>query len=270
MAEGVLDGKTAVVTGGAQILGAGIVGGLAEAGANVVIGDINVDDGSAVADKLGDAVVFVETDVTDDAQLDALIRAAIDGFGGIDVLVNGAATYLDDGIGTSRQDWHTALDINVVSGVRLTSKVVEHMEARGGGSVVNIASISGKRAQPLFFVYSVTKAAILGVTRNEAIQLADKKIRVNSVSPGWTWSAPIEGMTGGDRAFVDDIAGNFHLPGRIADPEEVAAAVVFLASDGASFITGEDIAVDGGYTAIGPEQMGQMLEPLLAAMEDLG
>ena len=76
-------------------------------------------------------------------------------------------------------------------------------------------------------------------------------------------------MTGGDRALVDDVAGNFHLPGRIADPEEIAAAVVFLASDGASFITGSDIAIDGGYTAMGPEQMGQMLTPLLEAMENL-
>ena len=156
-----------------------------------------------------------------------------------------------------------------MSGVLLTGKVADHMAARGGGSVINFSSISGKRAQPLFFVYSTTKAAILGVTRNEAVQLAEKKIRVNSVSPGWTWSSPIEGMTGGDRALVDEVAGNFHLPRRIADPEEVAAAVVFLASDGASFITGSDIAIDGGYTAMGPEQMGQMLTPLLEAMENL-
>lgn len=267
---GDLGGKAAIVTGGAQILGAGIVEGLHEAGAGVVIADINVEAGEAVAARLGDRARFVETDVTDDEQLDRLVSATIEAFEGIDVLVNGAATYLDDGLETSREDWHTALDVNVVSGVRLTAKVADHMEARGGGSVVNIASISGKRAQPLFFVYSVTKAAILGVTRNEAIRLAGKGIRVNSVSPGWTWSAPIEGMTGGNRALVDDIAGNFHLPGRIGDPHEVAAAVVFLASDKASFITGEDIAVDGGYTAIGPEQMGQMLEPLLEAMAELG
>jgi NAD(P)-dependent dehydrogenase (short-subunit alcohol dehydrogenase family) len=122
----------------------------------------------------------------------------------------------------------------------------------------------------MFVVYSTTKAAILGVTRNEAVQLAEKNIRVNSVSPGWTWSAPIEGMSGGNRALVDEVAGNFHLPGRIGDPHEVAAAVVFLASDKASFITGTDLAVDGGYTAMGPEQMGQMLTPLMEAMEALG
>ena len=264
---GSLDGKVAIVTGGAQILGAGVVAGLHDAGAKVVVADINVEEGSALADKLGDGAAFVETDITDDAQLDALVAATVDRFGGVDVLVNLAATYLDNLMETTREDWLTALNVNVVSGVLLTAKVVDHMEARGGGSVINLASISGKRAGPLFFVYSTTKAAILGVTRNEAVQLAGRNIRVNSVSPGWTWSAPIDGMTGGDREFVDEIAGNFHLPGRIADPEEVAAAVVFLASDASSFITGEDIAVDGGYTALGPEQMGQMLQPLFERME---
>lgn len=264
-----LDDKIAIVTGGAQILGAGIVRGLRDAGAAVVLADINVEQGEAVASELGDAVTFVATDVTDDGALDALVQATLDAHGGIDILVNGAATYLDNQLETTREDWLTALDVNLVSGVLLTARVAEHMEQRGGGAVINLASISGKRAQPLFFVYSATKAAILGVTRNEAIKLADKNIRVNSVSPGWTWSSPIEGMTGGDRALVDEIAGNFHLPRRIGDPEEVAAAVVFLASDAASFITGEDIAVDGGYTAIGPEQMGQMLTPLLEAMENL-
>ena len=134
----------------------------------------------------------------------------------------------------------------------LTSKVAPHMAVRGGGSVINFGSTSGKRASMRTFVYSATKAAILGITRNEALKLAEQRIRVNSISPGWTWSNPVIEMSGDDRARADEFAGKFHLPGRIADPEEVARVVVFLASDWASFITGEDIAVDGGYTAMGP------------------
>lgn len=260
-----LQGKTAIVTGGATLIGEKVVEELEAAGASVMLADVNSADGQRVADGLGDGIRFLHTDVTDDNQLDALVQACLDAFGGIDILVNAAATYLDDGLETSRADWLTALDINLVSGVILTSKVAPHMAERGGGSVINFASISGKRATGLFFVYSATKAAILGVTRNEAVKLAEMGIRVNSVSPGWTWSNPISDMSGGDRKLVDEVAGNFHLPRRIADPEEVAKAVVFLASDWASFITGEDIAVDGGYTAMGPEALGQLVAPLFEA-----
>lgn len=260
-----LKGKTAIVTGGATLIGEKVVEALEAAGANVFSADINAEDGQHVADSLGDGVRFSHTDVTDDSQLDALVDGCLDAFGGIDILVNAAATYLDDGLETSRSDWLTALNVNLISGVLLTSKVAPHMASRGGGSVINFGSIAAKRATTLFFVYGVTKAAILGATRNEAVKLAEHGIRVNSVSPGWTWSNPIQEMSGGDRELVDEVAGNFHLPGRIADPEEVAKVVVFLASDWASFITGEDIAVDGGYTAIGPEALGQLAAPLFDA-----
>lgn len=263
-----LEGKAAIVTGGATLIGAKAVEALADAGANVVSADINEEDGRKIADGLGDGVVFSHTDITDDQQLDELVKSCVDAFGGIDILVNGAATYLDDGLETSRADWLTAVNVNLISGVLLTSRVAPHMAARGGGSIINFASIAGKRATNLFFVYSATKAAILGVTRNEAVRLADDGIRVNSVSPGWTWSNPIEGMSGGDRGMIDELAGNFHLPRRIADPEEVAKVIVFLASDWASFITGEDIAIDGGYTALGPEALGQFVAPLLESMSE--
>ncbi len=189
-------------------------------------------------------------------------------FGGVDILVNAAATYLDSLLETTRDDWHSALDVNLVSGVLLTARVADHMERRGGGSVVNFASVAGKRASTRSFVYGATKAANLGVTRNEAVHLAPKKIRVNSVSPGWTWSTPVVNMVGDDRALVDATAGSFHLPGRIGNAEEVGAVVAFLASDDASFITGTDIAVDGGLTAMGPEGFGGALAPLLERMEE--
>lgn len=258
-----MSNKVAIVTGAATLLVSKVAEALVYAGAKVTVADIDAERGQQLADSLGESVIFCETDISEDDQLDNLVNTTVDTFGGIDVLVNGAATYLDDGLETTRANWLQALDVNVVSGVILTRKVVPHMAERGGGSIVNFASISGKRAQPLFFVYSVSKAAILGVTRNEALKLAEHNIRVNSVSPGWIWSDPIREMAGEDRDLVDRVGAQMHLPGRIGDPEEVAAAVLFLASDSASFITGTDLAVDGGYTAIGPEQMGQPLEPLL-------
>jgi NAD(P)-dependent dehydrogenase (short-subunit alcohol dehydrogenase family) len=247
-----LDGRVAIVTGGATLIGRRVVEALHGAGARVMSADVNEADGLAGVAGLGAGVRFSHTDITDDEALDLLVARCLDAFGRIDILVNAAATYLDHGLATSRADWLTALDVNLVSGVLLTSRVAPHMAAVGGGSVINFASTSGKRATLRTFVYSATKAAILGITRNEAVTLADQGIRVNSVSPAWTWSNPVRAMSGGSRERADEFAGRFHLPGRIADPEEVARVVVFLASDWASFITGEDIAVDGGYTALGP------------------
>lgn len=264
-----LDGKVAIVTGGATLLGEKIVEAFVAAGAQVVVADINAEDGQRVADAAGESAIFAHVDITDDAALDHLVKLTVDTYGGIDILVNGAATYLDNHLETTRQEWLTAFDTNVVSGALLTARVSDHMRERGAGAVINLASIAGKRAQPLFFVYPVTKAAILGITRNQSLKLAEWGIRVNSVSPGWIWSNPIIAMTGNDRALVDEVGKSLFLPGRIGDPEEVASAVVFLASDAASFITGTDLAVDGGYTAIGPEQMGQPLQPLLERMNSL-
>jgi NAD(P)-dependent dehydrogenase (short-subunit alcohol dehydrogenase family) len=126
--------------------------------------------------------------------------------------------------------------------------------ARNKGAIVNFGSISSRVAQTGRWLYPVSKAAILQLTRNQAMDLAPKGIRVNAVSPGWTWSNIMDQLTNGNRAKTDEVASPFHLLGRVANPEEVASAVLFLCSDEASFITGTDIRVDGGYTAMGPER----------------
>src|SRR5438876_838676 len=130
-------------------------------------------------------------------------------------------------------------------------------------TVANFGGISAKVAQTGRWLYPVTKAAILQLTRNEAMDLAADKIRVNSVSPGWTWCRLMDEVTHGDKKKTNRVGGPFHLLGRIGEPEEVAEAVVFLCSSHASFITGTDLAVDGGYSAMGPEMATPAIPKLM-------
>jgi hypothetical protein len=249
-----LKDKVAIVTGGATLIGARLVRAFQEAGTRVMIADINTSGGQAVARELGQGVAFRATDVTDDAQIDACVAETVERFGGIDFLVNAACTYVDQGLASSRKDWLDSYNVNVVGGVMMVKAVRPHLLARGGGSVVHFSSISAKVAQTGRWLYPATKAAILQLTRSQAMDLAPDRIRVNAVSPGWTWSRPMDEATQGNKDAIQSIAGKFHLPGRIGEPEEVAQAVLFLCSDNASFITGADISVDGGYSAMGPER----------------
>jgi NAD(P)-dependent dehydrogenase (short-subunit alcohol dehydrogenase family) len=250
------EGKVAIVTGGASFIGVAIARQFVAAGASVVLADLEVSVVEEEVADLGRSVRPVATDITDDEQLDALLATTTGTFGGLDVLVNGAARLAEEQLATTRTAWLESLDVNVVSAAVLIDKVVPLFEERGGGAVVNIASVSGKQSQPGRVVYPVTKAALLGLTRNAAQELAARGTRVNAVSPGWTWSRNIERRYG-SRARADALGGEFHAIRRMADPEEIAAAVLFLASPRSSFTTGADLAVDGGYGAMGPEALGQ-------------
>lgn len=245
--------RTAIVTGGATLIGRAVVRALRDAGASVTIADIDSEGGKEALAELGEGVDLVVTDVTDDAAVHALVEHVVAARGGVDILVNLACSYDDDGFASARAQWLGALDVNLVSAVVMTQAVHPHMKAAGRGAIVNFTSISSKVAQPGRWVYPVSKAAMVQLTRNMAMDLAPDGIRVNSVSPGWTWSKIMDGLTGGDRAKTDRVAAPFHLLGRVVDPREVGDVVAFLVSDAASGVVGADWAVDGGYSAMGPE-----------------
>jgi NAD(P)-dependent dehydrogenase (short-subunit alcohol dehydrogenase family) len=245
-----IEGSTAIVTGGATLIGQEVVRAFAERGANVAVADIDTEG----AKSLPDGVFFRETDIRDDAQIDRFVADVVDRFGGVDFLVNLACSYVDEGAASPREDWLESLNVNVVSAVMMTKAVRPHMAAKKRGAIVNFTSISSQVAQTGRWLYPVGKAALVQLTRNMAMDLAPDGIRVNSVSPGWTWSKIMVELTGDDRAKTDRVAAPFHLLGRVGDPEEVAEVVLFLCSDNASVVTGADYAADGGYSAMGPEQ----------------
>ena len=253
--------KVAIITGGATMIGAAVAKAFVEAGAKAVMADINEEGGKAAAKDIGDGALFLRTDVTSDGDLKACVDFAVEKFGRLDFVVNAAATYEDDGMNSTREQFLNALNVNVAGGFMLVQFAREHLK-KNKGAVVNFGSISAKVAQPGRCLYPMSKGAIHQLTRNEALLLSEDGIRVNTVSPGWTWSSIISGIVGGDRELVDKAAAPFHMPGRIGNPEEVADAVLFLCSDQASFITGADIPVDGGYTALGPEQQTDALGAL--------
>lgn len=246
-----LEGRTAIVAGGATLIGHGVARALSQAGARVVVADIDEEGGRAVE---ADRIAFRATDLTQDGDIAALLQEVENSDGGLDILVNLACTYLDEGANTTRDQWLSALDVNLVSLVMMSTAARPLLARSPHAAIVNFTSISAHVAQTGRWVYPASKAAVAQVTRSMAMDLAEDGIRVNSVSPGWTWSKIMDQLSGGDRAKTDAVAAPFHLTGRVADPDEVGRVVAFLASDDASAVTGADWATDGGYSAMGPEQ----------------
>ena len=247
------EGKIAIVTGAAAMLGAAIVRAFVKGGAQVLAVDIDAERGEALAAELGPRCRFIACDIASDTALDALVADALASEGRIDFLINNAVVYGDNGMEASRGEWLHALDVNLVSGALLVHKTADALAVQGG-AVVNMGSVGGKFGTAGRALYPAAKAAILQLTRNQAASLAHRRVRVNSVSPGWTWSDALSRMAGGDRAYADRMAAPLHPLGRAGDGDDVAQVVLFLCSDAARFVTGADIPVDGGFSMLGPDQ----------------
>jgi len=253
---GIVDGikdRVAIVVGGATSIGAEIVRAFCDCGARVAIADIEEQAGELLASQLSGKALFSRMDLRSDDDIRSCVDRAVAAFGRVDFVVNCACPYLDKGPDSTRADWLEALNVNVVGGAMVVQAARPHLR-ESKGAVVNVGSISAKVAQKGRWTYPVSKAAVHQLTRNQALDFAGDGIRVNTVSPGWTWSGAMEKVVGDNRAAIDQIAAKFHLIARAANRREIADAVLFLCSRHATFITGAELPVDGGYTAIGPEQ----------------
>ena len=236
---GRMTGRVALISGGAQGMGAAHARALVAEGASVVIGDILDEAGTAVAAELGEAqAMYVHLDVTDEDSWSTAVAATVERFGTLSVLVNNAGILNGNLIDQYEvAQWRAILDVNLTGtflGIRAS---VPAMKAAGTGSIINVSSVEGFRGSPGLHGYTATKFAVRGLTKSAALELAEHGIRVNSIHPGFVRTPMTEGIP---EDFLT-------IPmGRGAEAAEVSAMVVFLAGDQSSYSTGSEFIVDGG------------------------
>jgi len=253
---GDLDGKVAIVTGGAAGIGRAMVERFVAEGARVVIADVDADTGLEVASSLGDAAAFQATDVTVADEVQAAVDATVERFGGLHVLVNNAglggamARFLHDDLA----DFHRIVDVNLLGMLVGSQRAARHMKEHGGGSIVNVSSTAGINAGAGLIAYRSMKAAVIHASRNIAIEVAQYGIRVNCIVPGQIATAMNEGSY--DLDHVMQLTQPLPRAGR---PDDVAEAALFLASDRSAQITGVTLPVDGGTTTGPPAALLKIL-----------
>ncbi len=246
-----LANKVVIITGGAASIGGELSKEFIKRGCKVAIAARGSIEQAKQQAELSQALLL-STDISIDAELDALIAQTLAKFGKIDILINNACSYGDDGAATDRKTWLATLNVNIVSAAILGEKCRPHLK-KTQGCIVNIGSISGCYPHIGRWAYPISKAALLHLTKTQAVEYAQDKIRVNLLRLGHIWSAPFEGLTKNDRSHADQAVSPFNLMSRVADGVEVARVAAFVASSQASYMTGGEIPVDGGYSAMGPE-----------------
>jgi NAD(P)-dependent dehydrogenase (short-subunit alcohol dehydrogenase family) len=247
MAQGKLADRVAIVTGGASGIGKATAENFAAEGAKVIIGDLASSAGAKIAAAIGGT--FVATDVREAKQVEALVKAATDKFGRLDVMFNNAGIGLSIPLlETSEEDYRRTIAIDldgVFWGLKFGGKV---MVSQKRGAIVNTASVAGLIGSPGLSAYNAAKHGVVGLTRNAALEFSAYGVRVNCICPGVIETPLVMNMFGemeGARKMLDQM----HPMGRMGQPQEIAKAVTFLASDDASFITGHALAIDGGMMA---------------------
>jgi len=243
--QSLLEGRTAVVTGGAQGIGFEIARSFVEAGARVVLGDLNIDAAQAAAQELGGAGVAraVKCNVVDGADVDTLLAEAVDGFGSLDVLVNNAGITRDATMRTmTEEDFDLVISVHLKGTWNGTRKAAAIMREAKRGAIVNISSLSGKVGMVGQTNYSAAKAGIVGMTKAAAKEMAHHGVRVNAIQPGLIRSAMTEAMP--QKAWDQKMS---EIPmGRPGEVDEIASVALFLASDMSSYMTGTVLEVTGG------------------------
>ncbi len=258
---GRLDGKTALVTGGARGLGRGIVLELAKEGADIVIADLLADvaeQTAAEVRQLGRQVTVVHMDVTDTQSSQTGVRRVLTERGGLDILVNNAGVApVHTGSEADEEDWDRCYEVNLKGIWKVSQVVIPHFVERRAGKIVNIASIAGRRGGAWIAPYNASKAGVISLTQSQARELGPQNINVNAICPGLIWTdiwRTIGGMPQGEddpalhekRAHFDSILESSCALQREQTPEDIGKAVAFLASDDARNITGQALNVDGG------------------------